>query len=92
MHGYGLSPVLERGDWNLSVTDTALTVANGVESAVMPPREHQRRQGIRYDNFRVVNPQTFTVTRSVNNITKSHTAGTDVRLAYPAITRAVEGS
>lgn len=30
-------------------------------------------------------PQTFTVTRSVNGITKSHDAGTDVRLATPAI-------
>lgn len=30
-------------------------------------------------------PQTFTVTRSVNGITKSHAAGADVRLATPAI-------
>lgn len=30
-------------------------------------------------------PQTFTVTRSVNGIVKGHDAGTDVRLAYPAI-------
>ncbi|MFJ4692851.1 hypothetical protein [Streptomyces sp. NPDC088766] len=29
-------------------------------------------------------PQTFTVIRSVNGIVKSHTAGTDVRLAHPA--------
>lgn len=30
-------------------------------------------------------PQTFTVTRGTNGITKAHTAGTDVRLAQPAI-------
>lgn len=30
-------------------------------------------------------PQTFTVTRAVNGITKSHSTGTDVRLAQPAI-------
>ncbi|MER7047724.1 hypothetical protein [Streptomyces jumonjinensis] len=29
--------------------------------------------------------QTFTVTRAVNGISKTHTAGTDVRLAHPAI-------
>jgi len=31
-------------------------------------------------------PQTFTVTRSVNGITKQHTSGAEVRLAQPAIT------
>lgn len=30
-------------------------------------------------------PQSFTVTRSVNGITKSHAAGADVRLAHPTI-------
>lgn len=30
-------------------------------------------------------PQTFTVVRSVNGISKSHAEGTDVRLAHPAI-------
>ncbi|MBA9003658.1 hypothetical protein [Thermomonospora cellulosilytica] len=30
-------------------------------------------------------PQTFTVVRSVNGISKAHAAGTDVRLAHPAI-------
>lgn len=30
-------------------------------------------------------PQTFTVQRSINGVVKSHAAGTDVRLAYPAI-------
>lgn len=33
----------------------------------------------------VSSPQTFTVTRGVNGITKAQTAGTDVRLADPAI-------
>lgn len=30
-------------------------------------------------------PQSWTVTRSVNGITKSHAAGADIRLAYPTI-------
>lgn len=38
-----------------------------------------------YDDFQQVSPQTFTVTRSVNGITKSHVAGEDVRLATPCI-------
>jgi hypothetical protein len=31
------------------------------------------------------NPQTMTVTRSINGVVKAHTAGEDIRLAYPAI-------
>jgi hypothetical protein len=30
-------------------------------------------------------PQTFTITRSVNGVAKAQTAGTDVRLFFPAI-------
>jgi hypothetical protein len=30
-------------------------------------------------------PQTFTVTRHVNGVTKAHTAGEDVRLWFPPI-------
>ncbi|MFD3573842.1 hypothetical protein [Streptomyces sp. NPDC058644] len=40
---------------------------------------------IRYDNFEVVGTQRFTVTRSVNGVTKPHSAGAPVRLAHPAI-------
>jgi hypothetical protein len=38
-----------------------------------------------YDNFQLTDPQTLTVTRSVNGVTKSHSAGADVRLANPWI-------
>jgi hypothetical protein len=31
----------------------------------------------------VVNPQKFTVTRSINGVVKAHSAGEDVRLANP---------
>lgn len=40
---------------------------------------------IQFDNFKLVDTQTFTVTRSINSITKAQTANTDVRLAYPMI-------
>lgn len=41
---------------------------------------------VRYDNFRVANPQALAVERSRNNVVKSHSVGDDVRLTYPAIT------
>lgn len=40
---------------------------------------------VRYDNFQVTTPQKFTVVRGVNGIVIPHGAGTDVRLAQPAI-------
>ncbi len=36
-----------------------------------------------FGDFTVVDPQTLTVTRAVNGVTKPHTAGADVRLANP---------
>ncbi|MEW2635269.1 hypothetical protein AB0903_27395 [Streptomyces sp. NPDC048389] len=39
-----------------------------------------------YDDFEVITPQRWTVTRSVNGIEKSQSAGADIRLAQPAIT------
>lgn len=39
----------------------------------------------RFDNFLVESPQRITVTRSVNDITKSHAAGEQISLAQPAI-------
>ena len=36
-----------------------------------------------YDDFQIVNPHAFAVTRSVNGVVKSHTAGTAVQLARP---------
>lgn len=40
---------------------------------------------VRYDGFEVVTPQRFTVTRSVNGVSKSHAAGTALSLAQPAV-------
>ncbi|MDT0377223.1 hypothetical protein RM572_00335 [Streptomyces sp. DSM 42041] len=38
-----------------------------------------------FDDYELVTPQEFTVTRSVNGISKAHASGTDVRLAQPMI-------
>lgn len=71
--------------WHVDVTDTALTAAaslgtrsfaNTGSTAVNPQ--------LRFDNLRLVTPQRMTVQRSINTVTKAHTAGTEVRLAQPA--------
>lgn len=72
--------------WAIEVTDSSLTTAGslGVKS-VRNAGNTNANADIRFDNYQLVNPQTFTVTRSTNGIVKSQTAGTDVRLAAPAI-------
>ena len=80
-----LTTELEPGPWQVDTTDGTLTgagsdgcrsIADGANTNVNPI--------VSYDNFNLVNPQTMTVTRSVNGVVKTHTSGTDVRLAYPA--------
>jgi len=77
----------EPGDWNLSASDTSITTVDsvGIRSYRDTTNTSVNPQ-IQFDNFKVVNPQTFTVTRSMNGVVKTHSAGADVRLAYPAIT------
>ena len=40
---------------------------------------------IQYDNWAVLNPQTFTVTRGINGVTSSHSAGDAVALVTPMV-------
>jgi len=76
----------EPSGWQLETTDSALTAAGSYGCRSMAATGNTNvNPAVRYDNFEVVNPQTFTVTRSVNGVVKTHTAGTSVRLAYPAI-------
>lgn len=80
------STEVETPEWQISVDDTSITYASffgtrsfaGILNTNVNPV-------IRYKNLRIVNPQTFTVTRSINGVTKAQTAGTDIRLAYPTI-------
>jgi hypothetical protein len=78
---------LEPGAWQLTATNTALTSGPnvGFRSFASTGNTNVGPQ-VLFDNFKIVNPQTFTVTRSVNGVVKTHAAGADVRLAYPAIT------
>ena len=76
---------LEPGPWQVEVTDTSLTTSASIGTrSIASSANTNVNPEVRYDDYEVVNPQTFTVTRSVNGVTKSQSAGADVRLAYPA--------
>jgi hypothetical protein len=77
----------EPGDWNMTTTDTAITSASNVGFRGFSNTGNTNvNPQARFDNFKVLNPQTFTVTRSVNGVSKTHSSGTDLSLAYPSIT------
>jgi hypothetical protein len=72
--------------WAASVTDTDLTAAQNIGARCFSNAGNTNvNPQIRFDNLQVINPQTFTVTRAVNGVTKAQAAGTDVRLAQPLI-------
>jgi hypothetical protein len=74
-------------DWQSTVTDGSLSTAGsvGVRSVLGSGNTNTLPFTFAYDNFQLTDPQTLTVTRSVNGVTKSHSAGADVRLANPWI-------
>lgn len=82
-----LATELEPDNWNITATDTSISQAHtwGTRSIRVTGNTNTAAVQIRYDNFEIVNPQTFTVTRSVNGVVKSHSAGSDIRLAHPTI-------
>lgn len=71
--------------WLLTGTDSAISVASqvGTRSISDAGNTNAATVSVQYDNYEVVNPQTFTVTRSINSVTKAQTAGADIRLAFP---------
>ncbi|MBC2903135.1 hypothetical protein [Streptomyces cupreus] len=76
---------LEPGAWQMEATDTALTAAEGIGVRCFRDTGNTNANAeFRFQNFEVTNPQTYTVTRSVNGVTKTHAAGATVALAYPA--------
>ncbi|MFJ2392845.1 phage minor capsid protein [Streptomyces sp. NPDC087843] len=71
--------------WGIEVTDTALTAAANVGTrSVSNAGNTNVNPVIRYGNFQVVNPQKWTVSRSLNGVVKAQTAGTPVALSNPA--------
>ncbi|MGW1039898.1 hypothetical protein [Streptomyces sp. NPDC002547] len=76
----------EPSDWELELTDTSITVAGSVGvKSVRNASNTNTNADLRFDNFEQVNPQTFSVSRSVNGIVKNQSAGTAVSLAQPAV-------
>jgi hypothetical protein len=71
--------------WQIEVTDSSLTTGSNVGCrSVRQTANTNANLIVQWDNVRVLNPQTFTVIRSINGVTKTHSAGADLRLAYPA--------
>src|SRR5690606_29413007 len=70
--------------WHVTATDTDLTAAGsmGVRS-ISASANTNTNPVVRYDNFRLLNPQVFTVTRAENGVEKSQSAGTAIQLATP---------
>ncbi|MEI5100287.1 hypothetical protein RB200_19390 [Streptomyces sp. PmtG] len=83
---WAATDLVEMPNWQVSVTDGSITTTTyaGVRSISSSSNTNVNPQ-IRYQNARVINPQTFTVTRSINGVVKAHSAGADVRLANPTI-------
>ncbi|MGW5429947.1 carbohydrate binding domain-containing protein [Streptomyces sp. NPDC004059] len=77
---------LEPSLWQATITDTSLTAAGsvGVRSILSSTNTNTLPVTASYDNAQVLNPQTFTVVRSVNGVVKAQSAGAAVSLAYPA--------
>lgn len=77
---------VEPSAWNIEVTDTSLTAAasTGVRSIRLTGNTNANAE-FRYDSLELINPQTFTVTRSHNGVVKAQSAAEDVRLRHPAI-------
>lgn len=75
---------VEPPEWHASATDSAISVAHsiGTRSITVTGNTNVNPE-IRYDNYRVISPQTLTVTRSVNGCVKEHAAGSDIELAHP---------
>ncbi|MCM2580440.1 hypothetical protein [Streptomyces meridianus] len=78
----------EPNGWHADRVITTGTSAAGAVGliACAYPTNTNASPALRFDGFRIVSPQTFTVTRGVNGITKTIPIGADVRLTHPAIT------
>ncbi|MFI1472028.1 hypothetical protein [Streptomyces wuyuanensis] len=75
----------EPTEWQINSSDGSFAAGSCGCRSIVPAGNTNVNPTLAYDNFSFNTPQTFTVTRSVNGVVKAHTAGTDVRLANPAI-------
>jgi hypothetical protein len=83
---WAAADAVEPPEWHTEGTDNVLSQAYSVGTrSITVTGNTNVNPEIRYDNYEVINPQVFTVTRSVNGVSKSQTAGTDIRLDKPTI-------
>lgn len=77
---------VEPGSWDLEATDGSISTPSsvGIRSFSNSGNTNVNPQ-VQFDNYRVINPQYLTVTRSVNGVSKSHAVGADISLATPTI-------
>lgn len=71
--------------WHVEVTDSSITTSSyiGLRSITAAGNTNVNPQ-VRYQNLALVNPQSYTVTRSVNRVVKAQSSGSAVALAHPA--------
>jgi hypothetical protein len=73
--------------WRISVTDTDLTTAANIGTRSFRNTGNTNAGlSMLFANFDLINPQTMTVARSINGVSKTHSAGAAVSLAHPAYT------
>ncbi|GGQ83857.1 hypothetical protein [Streptomyces flaveolus] len=72
--------------WHVTATDSAISTSSyiGVRSISASTNTNTNPE-VRYDDLDVVNPQTYTVTRSANGAIKNQNAGAAVALATPTV-------
>ncbi|RLV66359.1 Phage-tail_3 domain containing protein [Streptomyces sp. CBMAI 2042] len=73
--------------WQIDRTITSATVSSGsvgVSSSAIVGNSNVNPT-VAFGDFALIEPQALTVTRSVNGVSKPHSAGADVRLANPPI-------
>lgn len=72
--------------WQATATDTSLTAASNIGTRSFRNTGNTNANAqTRFDNLEIVNPQRFTLTRSVNGVVKTQAAGEAVNLATPFI-------
>jgi hypothetical protein len=71
--------------WHTTVTDSSITAAGqiGVRSVLASANTNTLPVTVTVDDFALLNPQTFAVTRGTNGISKAQTVGTAVALDQP---------
>lgn len=71
--------------WHVTVSDSSITTSSfiGVRSISAAANTNVNPQ-LRYQNLNLINPQTYTLTRSQNRVVKAQSATAGVALAYPA--------